>query len=169
MKLTSVVISIALLLPQIAVSEIQYYKNIDDFTGKDDSRVLVAGTNDEITLIIQCLSDELRMLFYHEELIGDTNEQVKIAYKLDDNTPSEFNYSNLLNPRSMSFLGIRESSRSTNQLMKNDKSLLGRLQGASKLSIRVVDPYDNRQLTTTFMLDGLREQILKLECVPAYF
>lgn len=153
MKLSTVVIVIALLLPQVSISEIRYFKNVDDFTEKDASRVLVTGNNEEIALVIQCLSDELRMLFYHEELIGNSDDQVKIAYKLGDNAPSDFNYSNLLNPRSMSFLGVLDSSRSTNEMMKYDKSLLGRLQGVTKLSIRIVDPYDNRKLTTTFSLD----------------
>lgn len=169
MKLINVIIAVVLLIPQIAASEIKYFKNIDDFTGKDDSRVIVAGDNTDIHLIIQCMSEELRMLFHHEELIGNNNNQVKIAYKLGDNPPSEFNFSNLLNPSSLSFLGILNGNPTTNQLIKNDKSLLGRLQGQSELAIRIVDPFDNRQLTTIFTLDGFREQVMKLSCVPSHF
>ena len=109
------------------------------------------------------------MFFIHEELIGNSQEQIQIAYKLDANAPSAFHNSNLLNPRSLSFLGIADSSPETNRMYKPDKALLGRLQGASKLAIRIVDPYDNNQLTTNFTLEELRKEILKLSCVPAYF
>lgn len=160
---------ITLVIPSFSTAEVKFFESIDTFSGKDNSRVIVLGENDEISLVIKCLNEDLRMLFFHEDLVGSADDQVSIAYKINDREPSEFNNSNLLNPKSFSLLGLASSSRALNDQFKNDKALLGKLQGAKKLAVRIVDPYDNNQLTTEFSVQGLRAQILKLSCTPSYF
>ena len=151
---------LAFSIPNIALTETKFFQNVDTFSGADTSRVLIGGNNDEITIIIQCVKDELRLFFGHNELLGDKNDQVSIAYKLDDRAASEFHNSNLLNPTSLSLLGIKSSNRATNDWIKHDKALLGLLAGAKTLAIRIVDPHDNNTLTTEFSLKGLRDEVL---------
>jgi hypothetical protein len=143
------------LIPALASSQVSYEYAEDEFTGEDNSSVQIVGPTAEFTLAWKCLADGLNVILAHEPLGGDSDNEVIVRTKIDDNEPSDPNYYLLYSGGAITIFDMDDAASFTADAI-----------AADKVMIRIIDPLDNEKLTDAFSTNGLENALSKLLCYP---
>lgn len=138
-----------------AIGQIQYNESVDEFTGENNSVVMITGSNNKLFLGWRCLSDRLVVILGHKYMGGDSDDDVYVRTKFDDDEPSGTKYYQLAANNRMTMFDRTDVSLFTKQSI-----------AANQVMIRVTDPLDNGSVTGTFTTEGLETALKKLPCYP---
>jgi hypothetical protein len=157
MKYLAAFILLALTMIDPAFSEVLYNEHTDEFTGEDNSSVLIIDEDENMSLVIgwKCLSDGLNVVLRHDYLAGDSDDEVAVQTKFDDKPASGIEFYALAPNNEFTFFDMDDVETFTNAAID-----------AARFMIRVTDPYDNEQLTAAFRTEGLNDELSKLLCYP---
>jgi hypothetical protein len=159
MKQLTAAIFLAIAIIQPAYSKAIYNQHVDEFTGEDNSSVLIFEDKQEENMSLaigwKCLRDGLNVILLHDYLAGDSDDEVAVQTKFDDKPPSGIKFYALASNNEVTFFDMGDVETFTNAAMD-----------AAQFMIRVTDPHDNEQLTAAFRPEGLDDELPKLLCYP---
>lgn len=155
MKTLKLTLMLLALLPTLAFSQATFHDDKDEFTGEDNSSVYIVATGKEIGLGWKCFSDGLNIILAHDYLGGDSDDDVIVRTKFDEDAPSERNYYSLSKNNRVTYFDIYDVGGFTKGAIE-----------AEEVMLRITDPLDSEMVTGTFITRGLEDALRKLSCYP---
>jgi hypothetical protein len=155
MKRIKLFILIGTIIPTLALGDVLYRPDKDDFTGKDNSNVQLRGTSKEFLVAWKCLSNGLNVALAHGYLGGDIENRVVVQTKFDDNPPSDRHYYSLQPNNVITLFDLDDVPEFTADTIASET-----------LMVRIIDLFDNDSMTGSFETDGLQAALAKLPCYP---
>jgi hypothetical protein len=139
----------------------EYHRDYDDFDDTDRSMVIPFGSNRDNTAAaigFKCFSDGINLLVVHGYMIGDSDDEVRVRYRVDKNEPY-----------GPAYWSLQPSSKSSFAPMRVVPELISEMKAGTKLVIQVTDPGDGDVKKGVFSLVGFSSEIQKLEssCIEA--
>lgn len=136
---------------------VSYNYDYDEFTEKDNSSVIVVPTdltsNGFFLLGWKCFPDGLNVVLAHSYMGGDSDDDISVQYKFDNDKPSGTNWFHVQSGGKITFFDMSEVKNFTEKALSS-----------TKVMIRLIDPVDNDSNTRTFPLSNLGENLAKLKC-----
>jgi hypothetical protein len=137
-----------------ATAEVIYNDTVDEFTGEDNSSVVILPTQgDDLTVGWKCFSGGLNVAIAHKYLAGAEDNRVSVRTKFGDDEPS-----------SPAFYSLSRNNRFTFVDRFDVPIFTGSAINSEQFMVRITDPSDNEVLTATYKTDGLGTALSKLEC-----
>jgi len=157
MKSLAAFILLALTMIDPAFSEVVYDEQTDEFTGEDNSSVIIfdGDENRNLTIAWKCLSDRLNVILVHDFLRGDSDDDVAVQTKFDEQEPS-----------GIKFYRLHSSNEGTLFDLSDVDTFTKKAIAANEFMVRVTDPADRKTITATYRTEGLKDELLKLLCYP---
>jgi hypothetical protein len=133
---------------------VHYHESYDDFTESNTSIVVLVPRNGEMFLVWGCggLFDFSSTLI-QGRLVGDSDGNVSIQYKFDGGEVSE-----------PLVLSLGATRMGINFAVGTNSLFLEQALSSREAMIRITDLHDYSEKTASFPLNGLGDELKKLEC-----
>ncbi|GEN26438.1 hypothetical protein HVA01_00840 [Halovibrio variabilis] len=143
-------------MAQERIGDFTHFINTDDFTDKDTSTIITPNTGGEGVLAWGCKPDGLNvMIGVGGYMGGDSDDDIMVRYRFDQNQPSEFSYWRLFpGQNELAYMRINQVEEFTDEAM-----------GANEVIMEAIDPLDEESRRFKMSMTGLTEAINKLSCV----
>lgn len=148
-----ILVCVSVLEAQTKVGDFTVKRDTDPITDDDRSWMASHGEDTDVGLGLKCLEDGLNVLLMHKYLIGDSDDEIRVVYRFDNDTPVPEHYWMLATGKTLSF-----------SPMGRIPWFIERAKTANRIAIRVVDPGDGEVLTDIVSLDGFSEALANLPC-----
>jgi hypothetical protein len=165
MRLTILFCLVALCVPvapasaQERTQDFQFRVSKDEFDDSERSFIytLPLAADDsrpKANLMWRCMDDGLNIIYYFDKyLAGDTDENVRVRYRIDDLPATEFEY-----------WGMMTSNEGTWMPMHRVRDFTALAERSARIVVEVEDPLDSERIRDSFSLRGLSTALQLLEC-----
>lgn len=140
----------------ISYAEWMYAEQKDPFNDNDRSYIhadLMYETDEELYIQARCDFDGLNIALGHRYLAGDSDDEVRVQMRVDQNEPH--------GPR---YWSLNPDNESSWMPMRDVPNMIAQMKLGTRLVIRVVDPHDGDTLDQSVSLAGFSAAVEKLSC-----
>ncbi len=147
---------ILLLESNLVIAEWIYIESTDPFEDHDTSTIspdLKSYSYDnDLALAIKCEFDGLNFQLTHSYMIGDSDEEVSVLLRIDQNEVYGAEYWSL-QANTVSWMPLQHV-----------KKIVEEMKSGDRIAIRITDPGDGEQLSEDVSLDGFSSAVERLSC-----
>lgn len=155
--LRTLITLMAVTTTSVAYGEWEYTDKKDPFEDTDRSLITAAAgmyeNDEELIISASCQFDGLNIQLVHSFLVGDSDEEVKVQMRVDDNEAYGPEYWSLASDSESSWMPMRDVP-----------GMITQMRAGNRLIFRVVDPADGETLDQAVSLFGFSEALERLSC-----
>ncbi|MDG2374916.1 MAG: invasion associated locus B family protein [Woeseiaceae bacterium] len=155
--LRTLIALMAVTAASVANGEWEYTDKQDPFEDSDRSLISPATgmyeNDEELVIIATCQFDGLNIRLGHSFMVGDSDEEVRVQMRVDENEAYGPEYWSLTSDSEGSWMPMRDVPR-----------MIAQMRTGTRLIFRVVDPADGETLNQAVSLFGFSEALKKLSC-----
>jgi len=141
----------------VQFGDFAYVEHIDDFEDTNSSFIYTTSSNAEdreAMLMWRCFYDGLNVVYHFDSyLAGDSDDDLQVRYRLDNQEASETQYWQLLSAQKAAFIRMELVESFTKLAINGDE-----------LRLEVTDPFDGERIVDRFSLKGLEKGLSALYC-----
>jgi len=154
--ISSALFCILLLASNLVIAEWLYVESSDPFEDHDTSSISpdIASYSyeNELALAVKCEFDGLNFQLTHSYMLGDSDEEVSVLLRIDNNEVYGPEYWSL-QANTISWMPLQHV-----------KNIVEEMKSGDRMAIRITDLGDGEQLAEDVSLDGFSSSIERLSC-----